>query len=491
MRSFSFILASMSLIFSDIYDGYLLFTPGGGGGGTQSSETRLIDNDNNIINTWSHTNGPASMPYLMPGSDSGIDNSLLYYPSRSDSPTMESGGVGGKVEIYSYTGVRLWNYELSNTIYQHHHDIEPMKNGNILLIAWERLYSNDWEDLGRSSVNNSLNQMWSTAIFEIRPNLDDGSHEIVWEWHIKDHLVQDRGSQYSSTYGSPEDHPELMDVNCGNVGSSGGPGGQANGDWMHINAIDYNENLDQIVMSSRFQDEIYIIDHSTTTEEAASHEGGNSGMGGDFIYRWGNPSNYNRGNSSNEILGDQHGVNWIPDGYPGGGNLILYNNKHTNNTASVLEIQTPINNDGMYDLSDGQPYGPESWKWIHGPSSSFQTQMQGGAFRLSNGNTLITDADDADVIEVDEDGNTQWSYSYSGGNAMIARSQKYGLDFFDVEDYLLGDINSDGIINILDIVQLVNIVLGSVDSTPAADMNGDGITNILDVVQLVNAVLGE
>ena len=34
--------------------------------------------------------------------------------------------------------------------------------------------------------------MWFTAIFEIEPNFETGEANIVWEWHIKDHLVQDR-----------------------------------------------------------------------------------------------------------------------------------------------------------------------------------------------------------------------------------------------------------------------------------------------------------
>ena len=119
------------------------------------------------------------------------------------------------------------------------------------MVAWERFYESSWSDWGRTDVNNTLNQMWGTAILEIQPNLENGTHEIVWEWHITDHLVQDRGPQYSATYGNIADHPELMDVNCGNVGSQG-PGG-ANADWMHINAIDYNAELDQNALSSRFQ----------------------------------------------------------------------------------------------------------------------------------------------------------------------------------------------------------------------------------------------
>ena len=94
--------------------------------------------------------------------------------------------------------------------------------------------------------------MWTTAIFEIEPNLQTGGSEVVWEWHITDHLVQAVNSALDN-YGNISDNPQLMEVNCGSVGSNGGPGGQANGDWMHINAIDYNPILDQIAISSRHQ----------------------------------------------------------------------------------------------------------------------------------------------------------------------------------------------------------------------------------------------
>ena len=52
-----------------------------------------------------------------------------------------------------------------------------------------------------------------------------------------------------------------------------------------------------------------------------------------------------------------------------------------------------------------------------------------------------------------------------------------------------GDSNSDGIINVLDVVTMVNLVLGS-GYQDVADMNGDGILNVLDVVTLVGIILG-
>lgn len=54
---------------------------------------------------------------------------------------------------------------------------------------------------------------------------------------------------------------------------------------------------------------------------------------------------------------------------------------------------------------------------------------------------------------------------------------------------ILGDLNFDGIVNILDVVSLVNIVLDGENENPAGDMNGDELYNVLDVVLLINIIL--
>ena len=60
--------------------------------------------------------------------------------------------------------------------------------------------------------------------------------------------------------------------------------------------------------------------------------------------------------------------------------------------------------------------------------------------------------------------------------------------------YALGDVNEDGIINILDVVIMLNIITSGagveVDQGDLADINGDGIVNILDAVMLINIILG-
>ena len=308
---------------------------------------------------------------------------------------------------------------------------------------------------------------------------------------IRDNQIQNiYNKQELPNYGVISEHPELQDINYGSAGSTGGPSG-ANGDWKHFNAIAYNEELDQIALSSRFHDEIYIIDHSTTTEEAAGHTGGNSGMGGDYLYRWGNPQAYGRGNNSDRQLDDQHSVNWIPEGYPGEGNLILFNNNYGSNSA-VFEIVTPLNDDGTYSISDDEPFGPEEPVWIH--TGPFHTQMQGGAFRLPNGNTLITDCNDATIFEVTYDHEIVWANSFSSGAgpSFIARAQKYAMDYLgdDFPDYVIGDVNFDGFINIQDLMMVMDMVGGfGYAPTLPADYDENGVVNHSDWGQLLSAIM--
>ena len=468
---FILFLSSLGFINAQVYDGYTLFTPMSAF--DDNATTYLMNNDYEFLHTWTHDQGPASMPYL-------LADSTIIYPYRVEFPSMEAGGVGGGIQKQSWDGEILWEYEFANEQYQHHHDVEPLPNGNILIIVWENKTAQEAYDMGRETIDNPLNVMWSSAILELEPE----SGEIVWEWHIWDHTVQDVNSELSN-FGIISEHPELFDINCGSVGNdAGGPQG-ANADWMHINAIHYNSILDQIVISSRTQNEIFILDHSTSAEEVSGHSGGNSGMGGDFLYRWGNPENYGRGDESDRILGDQHSINWIPAGYPGEGNLILFNNFHEDNTSAVLEFSPPLDGNN-YAIIEGESFGPETWEWIY--TGDITTPMQGGAFRLPNGNTLITQTHTATIIEVDSEENELWSFTHEGESSYwIARCEKYSPDYLG--NLLLGDMNSDGSLNVLDVVILANLILDGDTSNPIGDLNQDGSQNILDIVILINLIL--
>ena len=454
-------------LYAQVFEGYTVFTPMSIN--EQGSITVLINNDLEVIHNWLHVQGAASMPYLM-------QDSSIIYPYKVESPTMTAGGVGGGIQRISWDGDIRWEFILSDNNYQHHHDIEPLPNGNVLLIAWERKTAEQAYALGRISINNPLNEMWSTAILEYDPLID----EIVWEWHLWDHLIQQVDSLLPN-YGIINQHPELFDINCGDVGINAGGPQAPNADWMHINSIDYNSELDQIVISSRSQNEIFIIDHSTNIEEASGHSGGNSGKGGDILFRWGNPVNYGRGDVFDQKLNSQHSVNWIAEGIIGGGNLILFNNFHGDTASAILELITPFDSLGNYFINNNEPYGPDTWTWIY--SGDFTTPMQGGVMRLPNGNSLITQTHMARIIEINLDGDIVWDITYETEitNYWIARAQKYPLNYF--QSPIHGDINNDSDVNILDLIYAVNYCL-DFDIVFQFDLNEDSYSDILDIVYL-------
>ena len=280
-----------------------------------------------------------------------------------------------------------------------------MPNGNILILGWEKKRYSEAINAGRISVENEI---WPLVIYEVTLN-QDTEFEIIWEWHIWDHIIQDVDISLPN-FGIIEDHPELIDINIGNFTNPN------EGDWLHTNAIDYNSGLDQIVFSSKHFNEIFIIDHSTTILEASGHDGGNSNKGGDILYRWGNPANYGRGDNSDQKLNAQHGVHWIPLGFPGAGKFLIFNNNPSDTlsnsnhfgNSSIVEILPPLNVDGNYFLSTDSIYGPEEYDLIYGDDDSFFSSFQSGAYRLTNGNTIIPVNQEKSIFEINQDNQVVW-----------------------------------------------------------------------------------
>ena len=262
------------------FNGYTLFSP------SSNTNAFLIDNCGFQVNMWTTNFRPGLSCYLLE------DGNLLRTARIANN--FSAGGSGGRIELYDWNSNLLWGYDYSSAAYQQHHDVEYLPNGNILILAWEVYTDTEAIDAGRNPANVG-SAIWSEHIIEIEPVGTDQAN-VVWEWHLWDHLVQDFDPT-KANFGVVADHPELLDINLNS---------SINPDWIHLNALDYNPDLDQIVFCSRILDEIFIIDHSTTTAEAAGHTGGNSGKGGDFLWRWGNPQNYDRGNMNDQRLWGQH-----------------------------------------------------------------------------------------------------------------------------------------------------------------------------------------
>jgi len=394
----------------DPCDGETLISP------LYSRDTYLIDMDLNVIQTWRCSSEPGFVAYL-------LDDGGILRPCTHPGGAFYGGALGGRLQRYDAGGALTWDFLFSTYDHAQHHDAHPMPNGNVLLIAWERKTPEEVLAAGRV---NSYGELWPTAIFEVEPQGASGG-SVVWEWHLWDHLVQDADPS-KENYGVVGDHPELLDINLR------GGSGMGGGDWDHANAIDYHPALDQITFTSHYLDELYVIDHSTTTAEAAGHTGGNSGMGGDILYRWGNPQNYRAGDEGDRVFFIVHGVNWIDPGFPGQGNLIVFNNGdrpgYNNDYSSVEEIIPPLNG-FTYDREEGQPFGPAAPVWLYSDPGTFFSGHWSGAYRLPNGNTLITAAMDGYIFEVSEAGETVWDYDLPSS---LARALRYNMVAASVAD---------------------------------------------------------
>jgi hypothetical protein len=219
-----------------------------------------------------------------------------------------------------------------------------------------------------------------------------------------DHIIQDHDNT-KPNFGVIADHPELINVNIET---------QSGVDWLHTNGIDYNADLDQIVVSARHTSEIYIIDHSTTTAEAATHSGGNSGVGGDFLWRWGNAQMYGQGSEADRKLFGQHNPSWIPDGYPNEGMISVFSNglDRIPEFSSIHLIDTQVDTNGNYLLNRGV-YEPSdfSWSWngtILG--TTMYSISQSGTNMQPNGNFVICEATSGRISEINPSGELLWSY---------------------------------------------------------------------------------
>ena len=399
----------------DAFKGYTLFAP------LFSTTTYLIDMEGRVVNRWESDHEPGQSAYL-------LENGNLLrtaFPGPESSHTFHGGGSGGKVQEFTWDGKLVWEFTCSNDSNMLHHDIARLSNGNILMIAWERKTPQEAAKAGRNPKKLGEEGLWSEQIIEVKP-FGATTGEIVWKWHAWNHLVQDR-IRTLPNYGKIADHPGRININpfdwneqlseedrekltsLGYLSPSQRLNERdINPDWLHINSIAYNDELDQIVLSVLGFNEIWIIDHAISTEEAA-------GPKGDLLYRWGNPQAYGRGTSGDQQLFAQHDAHWIKDGLKGAGHLLLFNNgrgRPVGDFSSVDEIIPPLDEAGHYRLDPNRGFGPTEpvWSYTASERSEFYSTHISGAQRLPNGNTFICSGEKGILFEVTPVGEAVWKY---------------------------------------------------------------------------------
>lgn len=420
----------------EAFDGYTLLAPSAANG------VFLIDNCGRVVNEWESQFRPGMVSYL--------DNEgNLLRAKRVFGSVFNGGGIGGGIEKFDWEGKLIWNYNIANDVQHQHHDFEILPNGNLLVLAWDARTSDAALAAGRIPGLVPPNGLWPEKIVELKP-IGPDSAEIVWEWYLWDHIIQDFDSNLEN-FGDVTANPGKMDINF--FGGGDLPG-NAQSDWIHANALDYNPALDQIMFSSRNMNELYIIDHSTTTEEAATSEGGKYGKGGDFLYRYGNPESYKMGDVTDRVFFNQHDTHWVESGLPGEGNIMLFNNgigRPGANISSVDEFVPPIDQDGNYLMENGI-FGPEELHWSYGlgvDDMEFFSQRISGVQRQPNGNSLICIGSQGTFVEVTEEKEIVWFYisplrsglPVEEGQPLtqneVFRAYKYGPEFEGLKDKTL------------------------------------------------------
>jgi len=460
-------------------DGYVLLAP------LNSKSIHLVDLDGKIAHTWKTSNTPGAATYLLP------NGNILRCGQVDPNPRFHGGGTGGRIQELDWDGKVVWNYDLDNDVLTQHHDVRPMANGNVLIIAWE--YHSKEEAIAHGRMADLCNEegLWSDVLIEVQPSRPVGG-AVVWMWRSWDHLVQDQDPA-KPNYGKLAERAGCIDINVDcrylpkeeaeaerlkkeklardmkALGYAGGDGDdkpkkgakkpadakaadakpadakpadakvadakpadakpadakpaddkdakpkgpKIEADWMHTNAVDYLPGEDLIVFSSPHLCEIFVIDHSTTTAEAATEKGGKWKQGGALLYRYGNPRNYGRGEATDRKLFYQHNVQWLPGAKAGELHVLLYNNgseRPVNEYSSVEELALPYDPKAGFKREASAAFGPDKPAWSYSEPENFFSPFISGAQRLPNGDTLVCEGVKGRAFQVTSAGKIVWDF---------------------------------------------------------------------------------
>jgi hypothetical protein len=470
---------------SSPYPGLTLFAP------NTAFATYLIDLSGNVVHSWPGAFAPGKAVYLAPNGTllRSIDTQSAIWP--------DTGGSGGGLQEVAFDGTILWDYLYDTPTERSHHDFELLPNGNYLIIAWDTRSQADAIAVGRDPAITSFQSMYPDHIIEVKKT-GPTTGQIVWAWYVWDHLVQDFDPT-KPNYDVVANRPERIDVNYPYTDPLAS-------DWTHINSVDYHEDLDQILLSVHSFHEMWIVDKSTTTAEAAGSTGGRSGKGGDLLYRWGNPAAYGAGTTADQQFFGQHTPRWVEKGFPGEGNITVFNNgigRPAGPYSSIDEIVPPqADATGNYPLTPGSAYGPAApvWTYTAPVPTDFYSAFISSADRLANGNTLICEGLPGHLFEVDPAGNTVWEYynNFGSGSLGVFRTSRYGAYLFPSSETMSVSAGGSVVHNLVagtthagQPYLLLASFSGTAPGTPlpgglaTVPLNADSLTNL--IVQNVNS----
>jgi len=380
------------------YDAWTLVAP------FEQQYTYLIDMDGRAAKSWRTSTRPGLSQKLLP-------DGTLVRAGNLERPGkfLRGAGAGGRIEAISWDGQTLWQKDIASDTEMQHHEIDVLPNGNVIAIVWEYKTADEAIAMGRDPEKlcpqpckgavpaHSEDQLWPEKIVEYDPTTDT----FVWEWHVWDHLVQDFDPDLPNYVEDVSTRPDRIDINYILNGDN------AEADWNHANGLNYDPVRDEIVLSMRTFSEFIVIDHATTTEEAA-------GPAGDIKFRYGNPLAYGDKKGKRKLF-FQHDAEVIEAGLPGEGNILVLNNgaPKIREFTTVDEITPTLDADGNY-VRDPKGGFKATAKQVYpakgGKDEGEFAAIVSSAQRLPNGDTFIGYGPEGRSIEVTPKGKIVWDW---------------------------------------------------------------------------------
>lgn len=299
----------------------------------------LLDLLGRVVHTWK-TKHQALYSILKPNG-----NLLVVLEQPSYIQDIPGGGNTGIIEELDWNSNVIWEYQ--NDLL--HHDIVPLKYGNLVVALWEKTPPEIAQKIKGGVFGTEINGIiWSDEIVELNPK-----KEIVWTWHSYDHLDPEKDSL-----------GPLMPRSA----------------WTYTNGIFYMDKnpidgQEGYLLSMRQTSTVFIIRKSD----------------GQIIWR-----------SPQGMLNTQHDPTLLPNG-----NILVFDN-------GLYRLPNPFPILGSRVVEIDPKQNKIVWQFDGGESAVDKVKIfspiVGGAQRLENGNTLITDGTRGHIFEVTKDNEVVWDF---------------------------------------------------------------------------------